>query len=106
MAMMDDLAQAVNERQVLQLAMRRDPLGSHRMGEPHVLYRSSKGTLLLHIFQIGGYSSSGKPPAWRQLKVGEILSSHGTGRTFELRWQEGYNPGNRKFYYQIICAAE
>jgi len=106
MVMMDNLSQAVNELQVLQLSMRRDPPGSSRIGEPHVLYRSSRGTVLLHIYQIGGYSSSGKPPAWRQLKVQEILSAQPTGGKFELRWNEGYNPGNRKFYRQIICCAE
>lgn len=104
--MMDDLAQAVNERQVLQLAMRRDPPGSHRMGEPHVLYKSSKGTVLLHIYQTAGHSSSGQLPAWRQLNVGEVMSARATGSTFRPRLNEGYNPGNRKFYRQIICAAE
>jgi hypothetical protein len=61
--------------------------------------------VLLHIYQTAGYSSSGGLPAWRQLKVKEILSAEPTRSKFAVRWKEGYNPGNRRFYRQIICAA-
>lgn len=106
MVTLDRLCEAVRERRELRVSMRRDPPGASRTGEPHILYESSAGNMLLHLYQTAGYSSSGGLPSWRPLRVGEILTAEATGRQFAVRWQDGYNPANRRFYRRIICAVE
>jgi hypothetical protein len=106
MVTLDRLCEAVREGRELRLSMRRDPPGASRTGEPHIVYESSAGNILLHVYQTAGYSSSGGLPSWRPLSVAEILTAEPTGRKFAVRWQEGYNPANRRFYQRIICAVE
>ena len=106
MVILDSLCEAVRGCQELRLSMQRDPRGATRTGEPHIVYESSARNVLLHVYQTAGHSSSGGLPAWRPLKVGEIVSAQPTGRKFAVRWQEGYNPANRRFYRRIICAVK
>ncbi len=85
------------------LTSRKDPGDSTRVVEPHIVYRSSRGSLLVDVYQIGGYSSSGSLPAWRPLSVTDITRVTVRAETFKVRWAEGYNPTNRRRYRVVVC---
>jgi hypothetical protein len=40
-----------------------------RVVQPHVLYRSAKGTVCLDAYQVAGASSSGHLPGWREFDL-------------------------------------
>ena len=43
--------------------------GATRVVQPHVLYRSAKGTVCLDAYQVAGSSSSGRLPGWREFDL-------------------------------------
>lgn len=48
-----------------------DMEGRERILEPYALHQG-KEEVLLHAFQLGGYSSSPNPQGWRNLKLSQI----------------------------------
>ena len=98
-----DVCQAIQNRNVVVVSSRKDPAGSTRTVEPHIVYRSSAGRLLVDAYQTGGYSSRGGLPAWRPLSVSDISRVESLAETFQARRAEGYNPSNRDRYRLVVC---
>jgi hypothetical protein len=97
----ETLCRAIQHRLVVSLEYAKDPPGSVRRCHPHVVYESSTGKILVDVFQVDGYTSSGPLPAWRPLEVGLIRRVTVRDETFPLA--PGYNPGNRQRYVRFIC---
>jgi hypothetical protein len=102
MTVQEDMCAAIARRAVIRITRAKDPLGTSRVGEPHILYESSAGKVLVDLYQTDGYSSSGRPPMWRPVALADIRSLVVLDDSFEPR--PTYNPDNRTRYRRIICA--
>ena len=69
----DVVRDAIASRQTLFLVYRD---GETRVVQPHVLYRSAKGSVLLDAYQVAGASMSGMLPGWREFDL--ALAPFGT----------------------------
>lgn len=93
------LIEAIAGRRVVRLSYANS--GAQRVGHPHVLYRGADGTLLVDVYQVAGYSSSGRLPQWRMFEVAAIARVEVQQERFEPA--SDYNPGNARFA-RIIAA--
>lgn len=66
--------------------------GRERLVEPYALHQGKEG-ILLHCFQVGGYSSS-SPEGWRNLKINQLDHTELAGVRFFPRKE--FNPSKLK----------
>lgn len=70
--------------------------------EPHILFKTKDGNVLLGGYQVNDSTRAGKPPVWHNIPVSKISKvTEGTER-FLVRG--GFNPGDRTKYYEVISA--
>ncbi len=98
---LDQLCQAVRERRVVYLAYSGDEPGDPRVCYPHVVFTSTSGKICADVYQVGGYTSSGRLPTWRAFEIGEIANVELSEERFEVI--ADYNPANRARYVRIFC---
>jgi len=61
-----------------------------RLVEPHILYESENNHQILVCFQVGGYSSRGRPPPfWRPFQLKKVESVYVVDELFEARVSKG-----------------
>lgn len=101
MSVQETLCRAIQHQLVVSLEYAKDPPGSVRTCHPHAVYESSTGKILVDVFQVSGYTSSGPLPAWRPLEVRLISTVRVCDATFSVA--PGYNPGNRDRYVRFVC---
>src|SRR2546428_7641726 len=90
------LSQAILLRQMVELDYEGNGL---RKVEPHVLYGSTEGQLVLSAYQITGYSAHGQPIGWKMFAVKRLTRVRVIDETFRPR--DEYNPGH---YTRIVAA--
>jgi hypothetical protein len=95
-----ELARAIRERRLITV---RDGQGRERTLQPHLIYRSQSGEVLLEAYQTGGYSSTGHLPAWRHLKAAAVAEFTVLEARFQV--QPTFNPESPLFY-EVIEKAE
>ncbi len=92
----EKIISAIEKNQVMTIVY-----GGERVIEPHILYVSSNGNILLDAYQISGYSESNEPVAWKRFNIDEIKSAELVDETFTPR--PDYNPNNSERYVTIIA---
>ena len=102
MTVQEDMCAAVTRRAVVRITRAKDPPRTSRTGEPHIVYKSSTGKVLVDLYQTDGYSSSGQPPMWRPIALADVRSVVVLDERFKPH--PTYNPRNRRRYRRIICA--
>jgi len=102
MTVQEDMCAAIARRALVRITRSKDPPGTSRTGEPHIVYESSAGKVLVDLYQTGGYSSSEQAPTWRPIALADVRSVVVLDERFEPR--PTYNPHNRSRYRRIICA--
>lgn len=102
MTVQEDVCAAIARRAVVRITRAKDPPATSRTGEPHIVYESSAGNVLVDLYQTDGYTSSGRPPMWRPIALADVRSVIVLDESFEPR--PTYNPRNRSRYRRIICA--
>ena len=90
------LCDAISERRSLSLSY-----GGNRVVDPHIVYESSAGKILMDAYQTSGYSEGGESIGWKRGEVDQITSVQILDQTFSVR--SDYNPSNRERYVRIIC---
>jgi len=80
------LAHAIETRHVIRFRYLSDPPRAWRWVEPHVLFESPHGKLLLDGVQVAGYSSNASAgfPVWRQFEVSMITEVEALAERFEV----------------------
>ena len=74
-----------------------------RLAEPHMVYRDRHGRPMLHIYQVGGYSSSrGDGRGWRNVPLGRFTAAEVVDRRFVA--ERDYNPTNEEKFPHVIFA--
>ena len=72
-----------------------------RVFQPHVLYVTRDGTLMVDVMQTGGETSSDRPlPSWRAFKVGALTDLRVRTETFRPSAQLKLTSAK---YYRIIA---
>lgn len=87
---------------VLSLVWLTEPSGRYRIVEPYIVYCSSTGKRLLHLYQIGGYSSGGLLRGWKNPEVRSFDSAQIVDQRFTPR--EEYNPFNEEMFPEVVFA--
>ena len=77
-----------------------EPTGRYRVAEPYMIFRSSTGKRLFHVFQVGGYSASGLVRGWKNAEVPAFEEAELVSERFTPR--ADYNPSNREMFPQVI----
>ncbi len=67
-----ELVAAITKLRVVTFQRSADPPDTMRIGEPHLLFESATGELLLSYYQTEGHSNKGGLPAWRLAPVANI----------------------------------
>jgi len=93
--MRQTLASAISQRRLIQFTYD----GRPRIAEPHLL-GIENGLLAIEAFQIGGGSSRGGLPQWRNFHVGDIRDLCVLEQTFHVR--SDFNP-QRSRWEQILA---
>lgn len=86
----------------LSLVWLTEPSGRYRIVEPYLVYRSTTGKRLLHLYQIGGYSSGGVLRGWKNPEVSSFDSAQIVDQRFVPR--EEYNPFNEEIFPEVVFA--
>jgi hypothetical protein len=80
-----------------------EPSGRYRVVEPYMVFYSTTGKRLLHLFQVGGYSAGGILRGWKNPEV----SAFDGARILEQRFlpRTDYNPFNEEIFPRVVFAA-
>ena len=68
----NQLCQAITSKLTISFTKNGDPEDDPRIGEPHLVFVSTRGKAQVAVFQTAGYSSSGQLPQWRNFDVETI----------------------------------
>ncbi len=79
-----------------------EPSGRYRIAQPYMVYRSSTGKRLFHLFQVGGYSAGGILRGWKNPEVEVFDSAQILDETWTPR--DDYNPFNLEMFPEVIFA--
>lgn len=94
----NELCAAIQNRSIIEFVYE----GKKRVVEPYCFgLNRNTGNKMLRAFQVGGFSSSGKPTGWKLYDVSKVKSLIVTVQIFEIN-RSGYNP-NDKDLSPIYC---
>lgn len=79
-----------------------EPSGRYRIVEPYMVFCSTTGKRLLHLYQIGGYSAGGALRGWKNPEVSSFDSAQIVDQRFTPR--EDYNPFNEEMFPEVVFA--
>jgi hypothetical protein len=90
--------EAIEARRTLFLVYR---AGATRVVQPHALYRTSGGRLLLDAYQVAGESSSGDLPGWREFDLALVSDIEPLADGFDVA--PGFDPGALKYRRGVVA---
>lgn len=100
MSVRETILEAARELKLVRLVEAGD---RERVGEPHIVYRDKHGRPMLHLYQVGGYSShEPEGHGWRNLPLERFGSAHVVDQAFHARLD--YNPDNRELFPYVVYA--
>lgn len=97
------LSEAIRTRQCLAICYR----GQRQMRviEPHVLYTSDSGELVLDAYQIRGYSEGAdEAPFWESFRLRHISSISIMRQSFDIRLDAGFDARARKYRNGLLAS--
>lgn len=96
------LQSAIRERR--RVAVRYHDQDEPRVVEPHAVYRADNDDLVMDGYQVGGYSTSGRPlPFWRPFRLKKIRTLSLLKDTFTPRYEDGYSPNKIRYRTGMIA---
>lgn len=79
-----------------------EPSGRYRVVEPYMVFVSSTGKRLFHLYQVGGYSAGAVLRGWKNPEVGVFASAQLLEQAFTPR--ADYNPFNAEMFPTVVFA--
>lgn len=77
---------------------------SIRIIEPHAIYTTSSGEIVVECFQTRGYTESGNPPPlWTKFRLASIRSAYLLNDRFKVRLADGFNPEKIDYKHGLIA---
>jgi len=102
---MQVLSQAIRDSHCV--AIRYHDQRQVRVIEPHAIYMSDRGELLLDGYQTRGHSSSGRPPPfWRPFRLKKITAVSVLKEAFRPRVSEGFSPDRLKYKKGLVAVVQ
>jgi predicted DNA-binding transcriptional regulator YafY len=99
------LSQAIRDKRCI--AIRYHDQRQVRVIEPHAIYSSERGELVVDAFQTRGYSDSGRPmPFWRPFRLKKITAVSVLKENFEPRMAEGFSAERSKYKNGLVAIVE
>lgn len=78
-----------------------------RIIEPHVIYTTHTGEIVVECFQTRGFTESGNPPPlWTKFRLASIRSAYLLNDTFEVRLADGFNPEKIDYKRGLLTMVE
>jgi hypothetical protein len=77
--------------------------GQTRLVEPYMVYLTSAGRRLLHMYQLEGYSAHGHPRDWKNAEPSRFIGAVVESQPYSPR--PDYNPFNEKQFPFVVYAA-
>ncbi|MSP79412.1 MAG: hypothetical protein EXR67_07740 [Dehalococcoidia bacterium] len=97
------LIRAIQQLKTLKLEDEEGGRPNKRVFEPHILFASKDGNVVLAGYQLDGATRAGKPPVWHHIPISKITRASANKATFLIRG--GFNPNDRTKYHTVIAAA-
>lgn len=89
------------------LRLRYKDQAAPRVVEPHILFRTRGGRLVLEAYQVRGHSSGGRvPPFWRPFQLRKIATLDVLEEMFTPRLAEGYATVYKLIQGEILAAVD
>lgn len=79
-----------------------EPSGRHRVVEPYMLFCSTTGRRLLHLFQVGGYGGGGILRGWKNAEVSAFDDARLLPERFTPR--ADYDPFDEDSFPSVVFA--
>jgi hypothetical protein len=79
-----------------------EPSGRYRIVEPYMVFCSSTGKRLFHLYQVGGYSAGGVLRGWKNPEVSAFDEAQPVEQRFMPRPE--YNPFNEEIFPRVVFA--
>jgi hypothetical protein len=79
-----------------------EAVGRYRIVEPYMVFRSSTGKRLFHMYQVGGYSAGGVLRGWKNPEVDVFDGAQLLDERFTPR--DDYNPFNEEMFPEVVHA--
>jgi predicted DNA-binding transcriptional regulator YafY len=99
------LTQAIQERRCV--ALRYYDQRQVRVIEPHAIYASERGEMVVDGFQTRGFSASGRPtPFWRPFRLKKIAALTLLNESFEPRVTEGFSSSRLKYKNGLLAIVQ
>ncbi len=87
----------------LRLVSLTEPSGHYRIVEPYMVFVSSTGRRLFHLYQIGGYSAGGVLRGWKNPEISNFASAEVLDQRFDPR--DDYNQFKEEMFPEVVFAA-
>jgi len=98
-----DLIDAVRAHRAVELTYRSRGAVGARVVHPHVVYRTSTGKLCMDGVQVGGTTTSGPLPGWRDFQLMRIVELHVLDAEFAI--DPGYDAASPKYRHGLLASA-
>ena len=90
------LSRAISERKTA--VVRCNNQHAIRIIEPHVIYTTGSGEIVVECFQTRGFTESGNPPPlWTKFRIASIRSAYLLNDIFEVRLADGFDPDKMEY---------
>ena len=74
-----------------------------RVIEPHVIYTTGSGEIVIECFQTRGFTESGNPPPlWTKFRIASIRSAYLLNDIFEVRLADGFDPEKMQYRHGLL----
>jgi predicted DNA-binding transcriptional regulator YafY len=102
---MQVMSDAIRDRRCV--AIRYHDQRQVRVIEPHAIYMSERGELLVDAYQTRGHSTSGRPPPfWRPFRLKKIAAVSVLREAFRPRVNEGFSPERLKYKQGLVAVVQ
>ena len=97
------VTRAIQQRKLLNVSDGEGGRTNVRAFEPHILFQTKDGNVVLGGYQVNDSTRAGKPPVWHNIPVNKIGKVAASKERFIVR--SGFNPNDQTKYYTVIVAA-
>lgn len=95
------LNRAISERKIA--VVRCNNQHAIRVIEPHVIYTTGSGEIVIECFQTRGFTESGNPPPlWTKFRIASIRSAYLLNDMFEVRLADGFDPDKMAYRHGLL----
>ena len=97
------ITRAIQQKKQLSITDEEGGRTNSRTLEPHILFETKDGNMVLGGYQVNDSTRAGKPPVWHNIPVSKISKVSANKEGFLVRG--GFNPNDQTKYANVVAAA-